>query len=148
METAVNKASKAEDAYVLSTKPDLARLKEDGIPKQRYASELGQTRAQLEAAGDNQLAALVAETARRQTALEARFSEAFESVDAAVEKRQSTRKMNGKRLQRIMNRRTFLRRTTVAVDFGENRIIDAQFRATNQPGFRLSSPLCLKHDAG
>ncbi len=92
METEVHRASRAEDAYVLSTKPKLANLKEEGIPKQRFASELGQTRFQLEAAGDKQLAALVAETARRQAALEARFPEAFESVDAAVEKRQVIRK--------------------------------------------------------
>ena len=92
METEVHRASRAEDAYVLSTKPELASLKEAGIPKQRFSSELGQVRAQLEAAGDQRLAALVAETARRQTALEARFPEAFESVDAAVEKRQAKRK--------------------------------------------------------
>jgi hypothetical protein len=92
MEIKVHRASRAEDAYVLSTKPELARLKEKGIPKQRFSSELGQVRAQLEAAGDKQLATLVVETARRQAALEARFPEAFESVDAAVEKRQSKRK--------------------------------------------------------
>ena len=82
----------AEDAYVLSTKPELASLKEDGIPKHRYPSELGQVRAQLEAASDKQLAALAAETARRQAALESRFPEAFESVDTAVKKRQAIRK--------------------------------------------------------
>ncbi len=92
MELAVNKASKAEDAYVLSTKPELARLKEEGNPKQRYTSELGQTRVRLEVAGDKKLAALVAETARLQAALEARFPAAFESVEASVEKRQATRK--------------------------------------------------------
>ena len=53
---------------------------------------LGLVRAQLEAASEKRLAALVAETARRQAALEARFPEAFETVDAAVEKRQATRK--------------------------------------------------------
>ena len=92
MEIGVHRASRAEDDYVLSTKPELARLKEDGIPRHRFPSELGQVRAQLEAAGDKQLAALVAETARRQAALEARFPEAFESVDVAVEKRQAIRK--------------------------------------------------------
>ncbi len=92
MEIEVHRASRAEDAYVLSTRPELARLKEDGVAKQRYVSELGQVRAQLEAAGDKQLAALVEKTARRQAALEARFPEAFESVDAAVEKRQAIRK--------------------------------------------------------
>jgi len=92
METEVHRASRGEDDYVLSTKPELARLKEDGIPRHRFPSELGQVRAQLEAAGDKQLAALVAETARCQAALEARFPEAFESVDAAVEKRQAIRK--------------------------------------------------------
>ena len=92
VETEVHRASRAEDAYVLSTKPELARLKEDGIPRHRFPSELGQVRAQLEAAGDKQLAALVAETARRQAALEARFPEAFETVDAAGETRQAKRK--------------------------------------------------------
>ena len=91
MENEVNRASKAEDAYVLSTKPELARLKEEGVPKQRYVSELGQVRAHLESAGDTRLVALVAETARRQAALEARFPAAFESVDAAVKQRQSKR---------------------------------------------------------
>ena len=92
MEAAVNKARKAEDACVLSIKPDLARLKEDGTAKQRFASELGQVRAVLEASGDQRLADLVAETATRQAALEARFPEAFRSVDAAVEQRNTKRK--------------------------------------------------------
>lgn len=92
METAVNKARRAEDDYVLSTKPELANLKEDGVAKQRYVSELGQVRAQLETAGDRKLAALVAETASRQAALEVRFPEAFESVESAVEERQAIRK--------------------------------------------------------
>lgn len=89
LETAVHKARHAEDDYVLSTKPELASLKEEGIAKQRFTSELGQVRVQLEAAGDIRLAGLSAETARRQAALEFRFPEAFESVDAAVEKRQA-----------------------------------------------------------
>ncbi len=92
METAVHKAGRAEDDYVLSTKPNLAKLKADGIPKQRFTSELGQVRAKHEAAGDKQLAALVVETARLQAALEARFPAAFESVDAAVEERNANRK--------------------------------------------------------
>lgn len=92
METQVHKASRAEDDYVLSTKPELARLKEDGVNRNRFPSELGQVRAQLEAAGDKQLAALVAETARRQAELEARYPEAFQSVEAAVEKRNAIRK--------------------------------------------------------
>ena len=92
LEVAVNKARKAENAYVLSTKPELARLKEDGTAKQRFASELGQVRAALEAASDQQLAALVDETAKRQAALEARFPEAFRSVDAAVQERNTKRK--------------------------------------------------------
>jgi len=92
MEVAVNKASRAEDAYVLSTKPELAGLKEDGIARQRYTSELGQVRAQLEAAGDKQLSKLVAEMARLQAELETRFPEAFENADSAVEKRQAKRK--------------------------------------------------------
>ena len=111
METAVHKARRAEDAYVLSTKPKLARLKEGRTAKQRYSSELGQIRAQLEAAGDQQLAALVAETARRQAALEGRFPEAFESVDAAVEKRQAIRKA-------LNNDPKFQARNRVVVDAG------------------------------
>ncbi len=91
MESEVHKASREEDAYVLSTKPELARLKEEGIAKQRFTSELGQIRVKLEAASDQRLAALVAETAKRQAALEARFPAAFESIDAAVEKRQALR---------------------------------------------------------
>ncbi|MDF1841830.1 MAG: hypothetical protein P1U77_10360 [Rubripirellula sp.] len=93
MEIAVNKARRAEDDYVLSTQPELARLKQDGIAKQRYSSELGQVRAQLEANADKQLAALVAETARLQAVLENRFPEAFETVDAAVAARQENRKL-------------------------------------------------------
>ena len=92
LETEVNRASRAEDEYVLSTMPELAALKEDGVPRQRFTSELGQVRWQLEAAGDKQLAALVAETAKRQATLESRFPAAFETVAAAVEKRQATRK--------------------------------------------------------
>ncbi|MCP4889021.1 MAG: hypothetical protein GY904_20720, partial [Planctomycetaceae bacterium] len=38
MEIAVNKARRAEDDYVLSTQPELARLKQDEIAKQRYSS--------------------------------------------------------------------------------------------------------------
>lgn len=93
MEMAVNKARRAEDDYVLSTQPELARLKRDGIAKQRYASELGQVRAQLEVNADKQLAALVSETARLQAMLESRFPEAFETVDAAVAARQKSRKL-------------------------------------------------------
>ncbi|MFK8115675.1 MAG: hypothetical protein AB8B91_26000 [Rubripirellula sp.] len=92
METEVHKAGRAEENYVLSTKPELARLKAGGIPKQRYASELGQVRAQLEAVRDKQLADLVVETARRQAALETRFPAAFQSVDSAVERRNALRK--------------------------------------------------------
>lgn len=92
MEVTVNKARKAEDAYVLSTKPELAGLKEEGKAKQYYASELGQVRAALEATGDEQLAALVAESRKHQAALEARFPEAFKSVDAAVGERTRKRK--------------------------------------------------------
>lgn len=92
METRVHKASRAEDDYVLSTKPELARLKEDGVNRNRFPSELGQVRVRLEATGDKQLAALVAETARRQAELEARYPEAFESVDSAVAKRNAKRK--------------------------------------------------------
>lgn len=92
METAVHKAGRAEDDYVLSTKPELARFKEDGVAKQRFVSELGQVRAQLEATNDSRLAALVAETARLQAALEVQFPEAFERVDAAVGRRHAKRK--------------------------------------------------------
>ena len=92
LETAVHKARRAEDDYVLSTRPELARFKEDGIPKQRFTSELGQVRAQLEAADDRQLAALVAETARQQAALESRYPEIFETTDFAVEKRNTIRR--------------------------------------------------------
>ena len=92
MQIEVHRASRAEDIYVLSTRPEIARLKEDGIAKQRYVSELGQIRAQLEATGDKQLAALVETTAKRQASLEARFPEAFESVEAAVKKRNNNRK--------------------------------------------------------
>ncbi len=92
METKVHRASRAEDAHVLSTRPELAKLKDDGVPKQRFTSELGQVRAQLEAAGDKKLAALVDETAERQASLETRFPLVFESVDSAVENRNSKRK--------------------------------------------------------
>ena len=92
METEVHRASRAEDAYVLSTRPELARFKEDGGPKQRFTSELGQIRAQLEAAGDKQLAILVAATTERQVKLETRYPHVFESVDATVEKRNAIRK--------------------------------------------------------
>jgi hypothetical protein len=86
METAVHQASRAEGAYVLSTQPELA-----DFPKNRYPSELAQVRAGLEAKGDKQLAALIAETAKRQVALEARFPEAFASVDGLVDNRRATR---------------------------------------------------------
>jgi len=86
MEVAVNKARRAEDNYVVSTKPSLADL-----PKHRYPSELGRVRLQLEQKGDKKLAALVAKTAAAQAALEEKFPEAFASVDNAVEKRQANR---------------------------------------------------------
>lgn len=92
MQAAVNKARKAEDAYVLSTQPGLTRLRENGIAKQRFISELGQVRAALTASSDPRLAELVNETTKRQGSLEARFVEAFKSVDAAVEKRNAKRK--------------------------------------------------------
>ncbi len=92
LETAVHRARRAEDDYILSTKPQLTQLKAEGIPKHRFESELGQVRAQREAAGDKQLAALVAATAACQTALEARFPAAFETVDAQIGKRNARRK--------------------------------------------------------
>lgn len=96
METAVHKAERAEDNYVLSTKPELKKLKAPGTPKQRFVSELGQVRIELEAAGDKQLAAFVAETAKRQIAIETRFPEAFKNVDDAVAKRKAIRtSLNG-----------------------------------------------------
>ena len=51
MEVMVNIARRAEDAYVLSTKPELARFRGDGTAKQRFPFELGQVCAALEAAG-------------------------------------------------------------------------------------------------
>lgn len=92
LEREVHQATRAEDAYVLSIQPEIADLKSDGIPKQRYISELGQVRNQLESAGDKRLEELVAQTQRCQENLEARFPEAFKSVDAAVAKRNSARK--------------------------------------------------------
>ena len=112
MEVAVIKARKAEDAYVLSTKPELEHLKKDGIAKQRFTSELGQVRAALEAAGDQQLADLVAATAKRQTALEVRFPQAFEGVDAAVKKRSAKRKS-------LNNDPEFQARNRAVVDAGK-----------------------------
>lgn len=109
METAVHRASRAEDDYVLSTSPELVRLKKDEINKNRFASELGQVRAQLETAGDRKLAALVAETAKRQAGLEARFPEAFETVAAAVEKRNAIRKA-------LNNDPSFKARNRVVID--------------------------------
>ena len=87
LETKVHRASRNEDAYVLSTKPEIADL-----PKHRQPSELGLARAELESAGDKNLAALVAETRRRQTELESKFPHAFESIDSAVTRRNAIRK--------------------------------------------------------
>ena len=112
METRVHKASRAEDDYVLSTKPELARLQEDGVNRNRFPSELGQVRAQLEAAGDKQLTALIAEKARRQAELEARYPEAFESVDVAIEKRNAVRKS-------LNNNPEFQARNKAVVDAGK-----------------------------
>jgi hypothetical protein len=112
METEIHRASRAEDAYVLSTRPELARFKEDGVPKQRFTSELGQVRAQLEAAGDKQLAVLVAETTERQVKLETRYPHVFESVDAAVEKRNTNRKS-------LNNDPSFQARNRAVVDAGK-----------------------------
>lgn len=92
LEVAVNKARQVEEAYVLSTQPELERFKEKGKANPRFNSEVGQVRAELESAGDPQLAELVAETAKRQAILETRFPEAFRSVDAAVEERNAKRK--------------------------------------------------------
>ena len=58
----------------------------------RFPSELGLVRAQLEAAGDKQLAAFVVETTRRQAELESHYPKAFEIVDAAVTERNAIRK--------------------------------------------------------
>jgi hypothetical protein len=92
METKVHRSARDEDAYLILQYPSLVQLKEDGIPKQRYASELGQARAKLEAAGDEKLAALVLQTAAYQRALEKRFPEAFQDIDLLIEKRKEARK--------------------------------------------------------
>ncbi len=92
METDVHRSLRNEDAYVLSTYPALARLKEDGIPKQRFVSELGQARAELEAAGDEQLAALVVRTADLQNALHDSYPGAFQDINELVAKREVVRK--------------------------------------------------------
>jgi hypothetical protein len=107
MESAVFKARKAEDNYVVSTKPSLPDL-----PKHLYASELGQARLKLESAGDKKLAALVAETANREAALEMRFPEAFASVDGAVKGRNATR-------QALNDDPEFNKRNRAIVDAGK-----------------------------
>lgn len=112
METEVHRASRAEDAYVLSTSPDLVRFKADGIPKQRFTSELGQVRARLESAGDKQLSILVAETTERQIRLETRYPHVFKSVDAAVEKHNAIRKS-------LNNDPVFQNRNRMVVDAGK-----------------------------
>ncbi len=86
METAVHKARRAEDTYVVSHKPALAE-----VPKELFRSELGIVRKQLEKKGDKELARLVAETAKRQKELEARFPEAFVSVEGKVAERKAAR---------------------------------------------------------
>lgn len=112
MQTAVNKAKRDEDDYVLSTNPALARLKEIGTPKHRFASELGQARAELKAAGDKQLANHVAETARRQAELELRFPSTFENVEDAVGRRNAKRKS-------LNNDPEFQARNKAVVDAGK-----------------------------
>lgn len=87
MQTAANRARRAEDAYVVSRNPPLGDL-----PKHRYYSELGLARAKLEKSEDAELAKLVAQTARLQSDLEQRFPEAFAPVDELVEKRNQRRK--------------------------------------------------------
>ncbi len=74
MQSAVHKSARAQDAYVISTKPSLVEFKADGVSRQQFNSELGLVRARLEAAGDKQLAALVANTASLQRSLEKRFT--------------------------------------------------------------------------
>jgi hypothetical protein len=68
-----------------------------------------------------QLAALVAETSRLQAVLEARFLEAFENVDTAVDKRQAKRKSLDDDL-------AFQARNRIVVDAG-NAIKDYEHRA-------------------
>ncbi len=87
MESAVHKARRAEDAYVVSKNPRLQKL-----PAHRYNSELDLARVRLEAEKDPGLLALIAETARRQAVLESRFPEAFASVDAQVDHRNALRR--------------------------------------------------------
>jgi len=87
LEVAIHKASRAEQLYVLSTKPELAEL-----PKHRYLSEIEIVRSQLEISNDPKLAELISQTAARQSALEARFPQAFAQVDEKVAKRNQARK--------------------------------------------------------
>ncbi len=87
IETEVHHARRAEDDFVREKFPKLQML-----PKHRFRSELGLRRFELEKAGDPKLAELVAETQRRQKALEAKFPAAFASVDSLVEKRNAARK--------------------------------------------------------
>lgn len=86
MENAVNKARRAEDAWVIAQTPALQNL-----PKYRLESELALARAALEKRKLAELADLVAETSRLQAALEKRFPEAFASVDAEEEKEKAIR---------------------------------------------------------
>jgi hypothetical protein len=86
MESAVHKARRAEDVWVIAQTPALKNL-----PKHRVESELALARRALEKTNPAELAALVAETARLQAALEKRFPEAFASVEMAVEKRKALR---------------------------------------------------------
>ena len=62
METAINKARKAEDEYVVSLYPDLQALQSDGIPQHRFLSEQARLRYELEKNDDSQLQALMTET--------------------------------------------------------------------------------------
>ena len=91
METAINKARKAEDEYVVSLYPDLQALQSDGIPQHRFLSEQAQLRHELEKNNDSQLQALMTETNRLQKAIEEAYPQVFESVDVAVEKRNTAR---------------------------------------------------------
>lgn len=86
MENAVNKARRAEDAWVVAQTPALQNL-----PKHRFASELALARDALEKRKPAELAGLVAETSRLQAALEKRFPDAFASVDAEEGKQKAIR---------------------------------------------------------
>ena len=86
MESAVNKARRAEDAWVVAQTPALQDL-----PKHRLSSELPLARVALEKQEPAELTKLVAETLRLQAMIEKQFPEAFASIDAEQEKQNAIR---------------------------------------------------------